>query len=158
MRRRPVRWFWAYAASCSALWWTISEGDQKAWVVGIPTVFAAAGVSTWLAPTTAWRCKLRYMIPFMWQFISLSIEGGIDVSRRVMVHRLQLDPGMLEYRTYLPEGTARVFFANVISLCPGTVSAALDGDRLKIHVLDCQQPTREKLAQLESVVARLFRG
>lgn len=157
-RRRVARWFWTYAASCLVIWWILSEGDPKAWIVGIPTVFAAAAASTLLAPPTAWQCRPRYILPFAWQFFAFSIEGGVDVARRAFALQLRLDPGLMEYHTHLPEGTARVFFANVISLCPGTVSAHLDGDRLKIHVLDCQQPTSARLAEMESVIARLFGG
>ena len=63
---------------------------------------------------------------------------------------------MIRYTSRLPAGTPRVFFANVISLCPGTVSAQMRNDRLRIHVLDARQPVDRRLAELEQVVATLF--
>jgi multicomponent Na+:H+ antiporter subunit E len=155
-RLQAWRWFVAYAATWSLLWWLISEGDAASWLVGFPTVLAAAGVSVWLAPMSAWRWKLRGVVPFVWHFGRASLEGGVDVAWRAFHPRLPIDPGMLEYRTRLPAGTARTLFANVISLCPGTVSADLREDLLTIHVLDCRQPVPRKLRELELAVGRLF--
>lgn len=153
---RPGRWFWKYTAVFSLLWWLLSEGDLKSWVVGIPTVLAAAAVSVRLAPTTAWRFRWTSLPTFFWQFLFLSVEGGVDVARRALAIQPKIDPGMIEFETTLPEGTARVFFANVISLCPGTVSANLRDDIISIHVLDMQTSTADKLRGLEEAVAKLF--
>ena len=155
-RTQAVRWFAAYAAIWSLLWWLISEGDPASWLVGFPTVLAAAGVSLWLAPVSAWQWKIRGVIPFAWYFGRASLEGGVDVAWRALHPRLPIAPGMIEYRTRLPQGTARVFFANALSLCPGTVSALMRDDRLTIHVLDLRQPVIARLGDLEQTVAVLF--
>ena len=75
---------------------------------------------------------------------------------RVIDPRLPIHPRIIEYESRLPAGTARVFFANAISLCPGTVSASLRGSLLKIHVLDGQQPIHARLADLERAVGVIF--
>ena len=43
-----------------------------------------------------------------------------------------------------------------MSLLPGTLSAALAGDRLRLHVLDKRQPSEPGLRAAEAVVAALF--
>ena len=63
---------------------------------------------------------------------------------------------MVDYSLHLREGTARVFFANIVSLLPGTLSADIRGDTLIVHVLDKNLPMFEQLRRLELAVARLF--
>jgi multicomponent Na+:H+ antiporter subunit E len=140
----------------SLLWWLISEGDAASWLVGFPTVLAAAGVSCGWLPHRRGDGGSAESYRFAWYFGRASLEGGFDVAWRALHPRLPIDPGLIEYRTRLPEGTARVFFANAISLCPGTVSASMRGDRLTIHVLDLRHEVIARLGDLEQKVAVLF--
>jgi multicomponent Na+:H+ antiporter subunit E len=93
---------------------------------------------------------------FGWHFGRASLAGGIDVAWRALHPRLPIDPQMIQYRLRLPPGTAQVFFANAVSLCPGTVSATMREGVLGIHVLDARQPARARLAELEQTVTDLF--
>lgn len=153
---RRWRWFFKYVAIFTFLWWILSEGDQNSWLVGLPSAVAAAGLSAWLAPDTAWRFHWTAIPSFLWMFVKLSVEGGFDVAKRALSLRSNIDPGMLEFETLLPAGTARVVFVNSISLCPGTVSANLEGDIILIHVLDTRLTSLESLRKLEYSVGRLF--
>ena len=45
---------------------------------------------------------------------------------------------------------------NTISLLPGTFSAELDQDLLKVHVLDSQKDFLSELKAVEQSVARMF--
>ena len=155
-RPRAVREFFAYGVVWSMLWWLLSKGRAESWLVGGPTVLAAAGVSVWLAPPWGWRWSVVGMVRFAWYFARASLAGGMDVAWRAVHPRLPIDPQMMEYQSRLPPGTAQVFFANAISLCPGTVSARLRNGKLTIHVLDAQQPIRASLGELEQVVGALF--
>jgi multicomponent Na+:H+ antiporter subunit E len=48
-----------------------------------------------------------------------------------------------------------VILANIVSLLPGTLSATLDGQALKIHVLDSRGDFMTELKALEQRVARM---
>jgi multicomponent Na+:H+ antiporter subunit E len=150
------RRFAAYGVVWALLWWLLNKGQVDSWLVGGPTVLAAAGISVWLAPQSGWRWTVGGLARFVWHFGYASLAGGVDVAWRAIHPRLPIHPGMIEYESRLPAGTARVFFANAISLCPGTVSASLRGSLLKIHVLDGQQPIHARLADLERAVGVLF--
>jgi multicomponent Na+:H+ antiporter subunit E len=50
----------------------------------------------------------------------------------------------------------RVFFSNVISLLPGSLGAGFEGDCLKVHWIDQEQPILERLRKEEERVATLF--
>jgi len=69
---------------------------------------------------------------------------------------IPIAPDLLEYTMRLPPGLPRVFMANMVSLLPGTLSAELNRNVLKVHVLDSQQDFLTELEALERSVARMF--
>jgi multicomponent Na+:H+ antiporter subunit E len=97
--------------------------------------------------------SLRFL-PF---FVIESFRGGIDVARRVLGPRLDVEPGLIDYRLRLTLQPARVFFTNLVSLLPGTLSADLAGASVRIHVLDRRVDAVAELERLEQRVAALFR-
>ena len=76
--------------------------------------------------------------------------------RRALSFQQLLDPGLVSYATLLPEGSARIFFVNSISLLPGTLSAELQGNRVTIHTLDRGLPIWANIQKLEYHVAALM--
>jgi multicomponent Na+:H+ antiporter subunit E len=82
--------------------------------------------------------------------------GGIDVARRALDPRVPIAPRMVRYRMRLPEGDPRVVLADVISLLPGTLAAGMSGDRLRVHVLNVDQPLVAQLSREERQIAGLF--
>jgi multicomponent Na+:H+ antiporter subunit E len=138
------------------LWILFAKGEPLSWVVGVPTVIFASAVGTWLSAGTPWRWRMNGFLRFVPLFAYYSLKGGIDVAGRAFNPRLPLAPGMVNYQLRLPEGTARVFFANIVSLLPGTLSADLTGGTLVVHVLDTRLPVSEQLLRIEAAVAELF--
>ncbi len=100
-------------------------------------------------------------MPAVAQFVPLffweSFKGGIDVARRVVGPRLDVEPGFFDYRLELTLPSARVFFVDVVSLLPGTLSADMHGDTLRVHALDRSVDTAGELRRLECHVAAIFR-
>lgn len=88
---------------------------------------------------------------FLWR----SLNGGVDVARRALQPRLPISPGLFDHRWRLPPGLPRVFMANTVSLLPGTLSAELEDDRLRVHVLDHTAAFASELTLIEARVARL---
>lgn len=136
------------------LWLLLTEGAADAWVVGLPAILAALIVSRRLVPPI--RVRLVALLRFLPMFAWRSLAGAWDVALRAMRPGRPLDPSLCTYRTSLPDGLPRVFFANTVSLLPGTLSADLEGDNLCIHALDDGEAAVESLASLESAVASLF--
>lgn len=138
------------------IWWVLTQGDTTSWAIGIPTVLFATIVSLWLSTYSPWGWRLNAFLRFVPLFVYWSLKGGIDVAGRAFSPSLPLAPEILDYSLQLRNGTARVFFANIVSLLPGTLSADIRGDMLMIHVLDSTLPMFEQLRRLEVAVARLF--
>lgn len=136
------------------LWWILSAGAVESWPVGVPVVLIATLVSMlllpdfYLSPTGV----ARFVPFFVWQ----SLRGGADVAWRAFHPRMPITPGLIEYPLRLAPGLPRVFLVNTVSLLPGTLSAELSEDYLKVHVLDKQKNVVSELMVVEQAVARMF--
>lgn len=137
-----------------ALLWSALAGTS-AWNVGAPAVSFATAVSVWLAPQRAhWR--LLPALRFLGYFVIESLTAGFDVALRGFSPRPRLAPAMLHYQLQLPAGAARVLFASVVNLVPGTLCVDIDDERLCAHVLDADQPVADRLLVLEQRVGAVF--
>jgi multicomponent Na+:H+ antiporter subunit E len=151
---RRVSAGWAFALA--GFWWVLAGPDPGAWWVGSLAVAFGVFLHTALGGRQPGRLRLTALPAFVPWFLVQAVQGGFDVARRSMAPSLPLAPGFLRYRIRLPEGPARVFFVNCISLLPGTFSAELDGDALRVHVLADMETGPSRLSDLEGQVARLF--
>ncbi len=138
------------------VWTTLAGGDPGTWPFGLAAVVAATALSLRLKPPGAGRLRLVGVVWFVPHFLVRSLVGGIDVARRALDPRLPIAPGMVGHRWRLPEGAARVAFADVISLLPGTLGAGMAGDRLEVHALDVDLPLADQFDEEERRIARLF--
>ena len=139
--------------------WLVFAGiaDPTSWIVGLPAIAAATwafvarrrtGAQTRLSPLALLR-----LIPV---FLIDSFRGGFDVTRRVLGLGLDVDPGLTDYRLRLRTPASRVLFIDLVSLLPGTFSADLDGDRLRVHALSLSTYSRAELERLEQRVGACF--
>ena len=141
------------------LWWVLAEGDSGGLAFALAFALLAALVSVPLLPPGAakdWHRVLTGWLRFIPFFLQQSLLGGVDVARRAFHPRLPLQPTIIRYPLGLPEGWARVFFLNTVSLLPGTLAVGLEGDTVRIHLLDGRGDAAAALRQVEERVAGLF--
>ncbi len=151
-----LRGFVARLLLFATLWWTLNQGDGVSWVVGGPIVVLAAWAGTQLAPSRSWRLRPRGVLRFLPYFLATSLRGGVDVAWRAVHPRLPIDPALVRHPLRLPDGTARIFMVNVVSLLPGTLSAELDESTLVLHALNDAREAARGAAVLETRIADLF--
>ena len=148
---------WSTVASrgllISLVWWILTDGSVESWWVGVPAVSFAMIASIALLPPLplVWRELLKFTPFFLWR----SLQGGTDVAWRAFHSDMPIAPELIDYPLRLPPGLPRVILANIVSLLPGTLSAALDGQALKVHVLDRRGDFMIELKALEHRVARM---
>ena len=154
---------WQLVRSClfqalllAGLWWVLVDGDTGSWLLGAPTIALAVAVSVLAGSRAPRRLRLGSWLRFLPYFIGKSVAGAFDVARRAYHPRLKLAPAFYDYRIRLSTEPAQVFFANAVSLLPGTLSAELRSNRLVVHALDATQPVLRDLTILETKVAQLF--
>lgn len=149
------RLLWASVLS-AGLWWSLSGGTAETWVFGIPAVLAATVTAYLTRSPFRWRLSAIGAMRFGAWFAIQSVRGALDVSRRALRWRVDVDPGLRTFAVTLPAGAPRMVFANTITLLPGTLTAELSDDAVVVHVLDVNTDARAELARVEDRVRDLF--
>jgi len=138
------------------LWMVLTGGRMESWLLGVPAVFLAVWISGKNAGFQSGRFSILGSLRFMGFFLKASLVSGFDVVRRALHPGLLLHPDLIAYRLSLTTEAARIFFADAVSLLPGTLSAGLAEDHLIVHVLDRKMPVRDDLKALEVRVAAML--
>ena len=154
-RRRQVSFGIALVFG-AGFWTIITDGAPGSWIVGLPTVVAAAFTAAMLGPRKTILPQLRTLVSFAGYFTIESLRGGWDIAYRAYHPRLPLNPGTLEITLYLPPGRARNVFTGVLNLLPGTLLTRIEGNRATIHCVDIGRVSPSVIRDLEARVATLF--
>ncbi len=136
------------------IWWALADGAASLWVIGVPAVLCALIASLVLLPSVrfVWWRLVAFIPFFLWQ----SLKGGVEVAWLAFQPRMFLSPKLIEYPLQLPAGLAQVAMINITSLLPGTLSAAIDGNVLTVHILDSRGDYLAGLQGLEQHLGRIF--
>jgi multicomponent Na+:H+ antiporter subunit E len=95
-----------------------------------------------------------HLIRYLGYFLVALVRANLDVARRLLSPSLPIRPGVVQVRTALTSDLGRLVLANSITLTPGTLSVALQGDRILVHWIDC--PPGVDLEQATRAVAGSF--
>ncbi|MBY6362741.1 Na+/H+ antiporter subunit E [Rhodococcoides corynebacterioides] len=148
------------SGALALLWWLLTQGDGL-WYYGIPVVVAATAVSLLVSRPTRrdrhpWPARLRAGVGVVRWFLVHSVTGGLDVGRRVVGRRLDIDPVDDHVPVRVASAVGRVLLADLGSLTPGSLSVDLTPTGLDVHVLHREMPVREQLAELDALLVTLF--
>ena len=88
---------------------------------------------------------LPRLITYIPWLVLAIVKSNIDVALRILNPRLPISPRMVRVKAGQKTDLGRVIYANSITLTPGTVTCAVDGDELIVHAL-----TREAADDLMS--------
>lgn len=159
--RVPLRRRIVFAASTAAvmggLWWVLTYQQPGSWAIGVPAVGLAAAVAGVLAPAQRLRVSPVGVVRFGIYFAIETLRGAVDVAWRALHPVMPLSPGFRDVELDLPEGPARIVFANAVTLLPGTLSVELRDDRLTVHTLDDTADLTGDLSRLQERVRGMFR-
>ena len=134
--------------------WIIFNGQITTEIV-IFGVFIAAAVFWFICKFMDYslkkELKLYKSIGFLvWYAIILLkeiVKANMDIIPKIYTVEERMEPVIVKFRVDLKSDWSRVLLANSITLTPGTITVALDGDEYTVHCLD------ESLAEgLESCV------
>lgn len=140
----------------AAIWFLLTEGSLLSWIVGIPAIILGLKVKRLLPAQSTFGVASFAVFPFLIFFAQQSLLGGIDVALRTIRPACRLSPRLITYTFQMSNEIARAFFANVVSMLPGTLSVDMIADGVQIHLLDENLSNVENLQRLESKVAALF--
>lgn len=139
-----------------ALWWLLTGGAPATWVVGIPAVAAALASALCMRVRAGPALSARAIFPFLIFFVFASVRGGLQVAAMAVRRHPGLHPAVVELTLRLPAESERVLLASILNLLPGTLVVALDGSRLRLHVLNERLGGEAEVRRAEHHVGRLF--
>lgn len=79
----------------------------------------------------AWRTP-SYFLWLLWQIVL----SNVAVIRHILRARLDVDPQLVTVPSGQASDLGAVIYANSITLTPGTVTIAVNGDQMLVHALD----------------------
>jgi multicomponent Na+:H+ antiporter subunit E len=152
---QPSAFLWR-TALLAVLWWIIAEGRLTGWGLAVVAVATATWASLWLVPPGMQRFSAAGFVGFVAFFVVNSLRGGVQVAWMALRRRPGLRPAWVDLRVTLPPGAPRVLLLNALGLMPGTLGVRLDGETLRLHVLDVRLPVVAEARALEAHIGRLF--
>lgn len=136
-------------------WWIISEGKPSLLPIGLVAVAGAVALSLYLAPQSPPRVRPLGLLIFIGYFLGRSVMAGFDVAYRIL-RPSRVDPVLEPVALSLPPGPPRWILANTLSLLPGTLSVAFEGDVLVLHCLSPSDGRAAAVRALEERIAGIF--
>jgi len=134
-----VRFFLILILALSLLWQGLSGMDK-------PLIWMLGGISVALTTLLAYRLSLLdgegvpyARLPallFYWVWLMGEIfKANWIVIKACLKADLDIEPALVKVKTRCKSDLAKTVFANSITLTPGTVSVAVEGDKILVHAL-----------------------
>ena len=127
-------------------------------IADLPVGIAASALALWISliivPRADVGLRIVPLAVLAYRLLSFSIIAGIDVARRALLPRLDLNPGFVAVPLTLEPGISRNAFLVYQSLQPGTLPTGAEGDLLQVHCLDASQPVIESVAADEALLKK----
>jgi len=94
-------------------------------------------------------------------FLRELVRANLSVAKIVLAPSLPVHPGIVVVRTALKSRMGRLMLANSITLTPGTLSVALEGEWLYVHwvnmtTTDVEKATAEIVAGFEAYLEVMY--
>ena len=152
LRRRAndvLIWALVYAAL-----WTLLAGGQG-WLLGVPTIALAVALSLRLGLRPL-VMRLSALPTFLGFFLKHMLLGGWDVARRALQPDCPLQPAWHQFPLSSESPRMRLLLSALVGLLPGTLASRIEGDQMRVHVLDERLPWQTTIAELEKRLERLL--
>lgn len=123
--------------------WGVVSAHHLAWNwwLGVASCLLVTGLAFKMRLVGAGHPPVRvylklpfYIVWLVWRIIA----ANVDVARRILSPRLPIAPRFIELKMKRPYELTKVLYANSVTLTPGTVTTAINGDTLRIHALSGQ--------------------
>lgn len=64
------------------------------------------------------------------------LMANLNVCRLILSEKEEIDPAVVEVHSVMSTATGRAFYANAITLTPGTITVTMEDDTYVVHCLD----------------------
>ena len=80
--------------------------------------------------------KSIWFLVFSFILLREIVKANLAIIPRILTVEEEMEPTIVKFRTSLKSEFTRMLLANSITLTPGTITVALEGDEYTIHCLD----------------------
>ncbi len=84
----------------------------------------------------AYLRKGGYLLQYLYHLVKEIIMANFATMKLVCAAGRVVEPVLIEFETHFKSDTSRFLLANSITLTPGTITVAVEGDRFIVHCLD----------------------
>lgn len=83
------------------------------------------------------------------------VKANLAMIRLILAPNIEVEPCLVRFRTKLKTNAARVVLANSITLTPGTLTVALEGDELLVHAINHEMAKGLIHSEFERLLSRM---
>lgn len=80
--------------------------------------------------------KSGYLLQYLYHLVREIVLANFATMRLICSAGRVVEPAVIEFETHLKNDTSRFLLANSITLTPGTITVAVEGNRFIVHCLD----------------------
>ena len=99
--------------------------------------------------------KLPGMLRYVFVLVKEILVANLNVCHLILSEEEEIDPALVQFRADMETPAGRAFYANAITLTPGTITVSLEGDTYVVHCLDESMAAGLADAKLEQMLHEL---
>ena len=99
--------------------------------------------------------KLSGMLRYVFALVKEILVANLHVCRMILSEEEEIDPALIQFQTDMQTPAGRAFYANAITLTPGTITVSLEDDTYVVHCLDESMSQGLSDAKLEQMLHEL---
>ena len=80
--------------------------------------------------------KVPGMLRYVFALVKEILLANLNVCKMILSEEEEIDPALVQFQTDMQTPAGRAFYANAITLTPGTITVSLEDDTYVVHCLD----------------------
>lgn len=80
--------------------------------------------------------RSKYLLLYVAVLCVEIVKANIITMKMILSHRYEVEPVLVSFDVHFDSKSAKVLFANSITLTPGTITVDVIGDKYTVHALD----------------------
>lgn len=99
--------------------------------------------------------KIGRMLCYVFVLVKEILAANLKVCHLILSEEEEIEPALVHFQTDMETPAGRAFYANAITLTPGTITVSLEGDEYVVHCLDESMAQGLADARLERMLHEL---
>ena len=80
--------------------------------------------------------KIPGLLRYVFVLVREILAANLNVCHLILSEEEEIDPALVQFQTDMETQAGRAFYANAITLTPGTITVSLEGETYVVHCLD----------------------